>query len=99
MNVLTGILIAFFVLLIPCIYLAYRYRNPYKLIMVFGKKGAGKTTFLTKLAYQYQKKGRPVYSTEWAPGVRMFDVQKIGQMSFPENSVIFIDEVGMVWDN
>lgn len=82
-----------------CFFFAWKYRNPYKLIMVFGKKGSGKTTFLTKLAYQYQKKGRPVYSTEWAPGVRMFDVNQIGFMSFPENSVIFIDEVGMIWDN
>lgn len=99
MNFFIIVLICFFIALIPCVYLAYKYRNPYKLIMVFGKKGAGKTTFLTKLAYQYQKKGRPVYSTEWAPGVRMFDVQMIGKMSFPENSVIFIDEVGMIWDN
>lgn len=99
MKVFMIICMVFFLLLIPCVYLAYKYRNPYKLIMVFGKKGAGKTTFLTKLAYQYQKKGRPVYSTEWAPGVRMFDVNEIGFMMFPENSVIFIDEVGMIWDN
>ena len=32
------------------------YRNPYKLYMVFGKKGSGKTTLMTKLAIQYQKK-------------------------------------------
>lgn len=99
MNIFITICIVFFLLLIPCVYLAYKYRNPYKLIMVFGKKGAGKTTFLTKLAYQYQKAGRPVYSTEWAPGVNMFDVDKIGFMMFPEDSVIFIDEVGMIWDN
>ena len=50
MNIFITICIVFFLLLIPCVYLAYKYRNPYKLIMVFGKKGAGKTTFLTKLA-------------------------------------------------
>lgn len=99
MSFLWKFLLILFIIMIPCFYLAIKYRNPYKLIMVFGKKGAGKTTFLTKLAYQYQKKGRPVYSTEWAPGVHMFDVQEIGRMSFPENSVIFIDEVGMIWDN
>lgn len=37
------------------------YRNPYKLYMVFGKKGSGKTTLMTKLAIQYQKKGWNVY--------------------------------------
>lgn len=91
--------IVFMAVLIPFVYLSYRYRNPYKLIMVFGKKGSGKTTFLAKTAYQYLKKGRPVYSTEKVPGVIQFDVDKIGFMTFPENAVILIDEVGMIWDN
>lgn len=82
-----------------CVIMARRYRNPYKLIMVFGKKGSGKTTFLSKTAYQYIRKGRPVYSTVYVPGTNLFDVQKVGLMSFPPESVIFIDEVGMIWDN
>ena len=92
-------LFIFFALLIPFTYLTYKYRNPYKLIMVFGKKGSGKTTFLAKTAYRYLKKGYPVYSTEKVPGVIQFDVQKIGYVTFPENAVILIDEVGMIWDN
>ena len=28
-----------------------KYLNPYKLYFIFGKKGAGKTTYETKLAY------------------------------------------------
>lgn len=88
-----------FVLLALFIYLAYRYRNPYKLIMVFGKKGSGKTTFLTKTAVKALKKGKTVYSTVYVPGVILFDVQMIGTHTFPENSVILIDEVGMIWDN
>lgn len=86
-------------LVIPFYYLTQKYRNPYKLIMVFGKKGSGKTTFLAKTAYQYLKKGYPVYSTEKVPGVIQFDVDKIGYVTFPENAVILIDEVGMIWDN
>ena len=89
----------FVVLLIPFVYLCRKYRNPYKLIMVFGKKGSGKTTFLAKTAYKYLKKGYPVFSTEKVPGVIRFDVEKIGYMTFPENAVILIDEVGMIWDN
>ena len=80
-------------------YFTYKYRNPYKLIMVFGKKGSGKTTFLAKTAYQYLKKGRPVYSTERIPGVVQFSVEEIGKVTFPEDAVLLIDEVGMVWDN
>lgn len=87
------------ILLIPVVYLTRKYRNPYKLIMVFGKKGSGKTTFLAKTAYKFLKKGYPVYSTEKIPGVVQFDVNLIGSITFPENAVILIDEVGMVWDN
>lgn len=91
--------IVFIVLLIPFMYLTFKYRNPYKLIMVFGKKGSGKTTFLAKTAYRYLKKGRPVYSTEKIPGVIRFKVEEIGFITFPEDAVILIDEVGMIWDN
>lgn len=92
-------LIALVLLAIPFGYFTYRYRNPYKLIMVFGKKGSGKTTFLAKKSYQYLKKGRPVYTTEYIPGTIHFDVDKIGYITFPENAVLMIDEVGMIWDN
>lgn len=83
------------------IYVKYlsRFRNPYKLIMVFGKKGSGKSTLITKLAQQYIKKGVLVYSTIDVPGCRVFDVSQVGLCNFPEESVVFIDEVGMIWDN
>ena len=87
------------VVIIPCAILFKKYKNPYKLIMVFGKKGSGKTTFLVKTAYKYIMKGYPVYSTVYVPGANLFDVNNIGTMGFPPNSVIFIDEVGMIWDN
>lgn len=73
--------------------------NPYKLIMVFGKKGSGKTTYLTKVAINNIKKGRKVYSTVFIPGTQLFCVDDIGTYTFPKGAVILIDEVGMVWDN
>lgn len=91
--------VIFLAALIPFMYLTYKFRNPYKLVMVFGKKGSGKTTFLAKTAYKYLKKGYHVFSTEKIPGCYHFDVQKIGDITFPENSVLLIDEVGMIWDN
>ena len=78
---------------------AFAFRNPYKLIMVFGKKGSGKTTFITKMARKYIKHGVKVYSTVPVPGAYLFDVKNVGFKHFDENSVIFIDEVGMIWDN
>lgn len=80
-------------------YYIVKYRNPYKLIMVFGKKGAGKTTFLTKLAQKYIKQGRPVYSTEYIAGTYKIDPRDVGYVQFPENSVLLLDEVGMYYDN
>ena len=34
-----------------------KWMNPYKLYLVFGKKGSGKSTYLVKLACKYLKKG------------------------------------------
>jgi hypothetical protein len=67
--------------------------------MVFGKKGAGKTTYLTKIAQKYLRQGRPVYSTERIAGTYLIDPSDVGFVLFPENSVLLLDEVGMYFDN
>lgn len=79
--------------------LAYKYRNPYKLIVIFGKKGSGKTTLLTKLTLKYLKKGVPVYSNVAIPGAYLFDPLDIGFKFIPPDSVVMIDEVGLVWNS
>lgn len=76
-----------------------KYLNPYKLVMMFGKKGCGKSTLLTKLALSYQKKGVPVYSTIPISGCFLVNPDDIGFFDIPQNSVLLIDEVGMIWDN
>lgn len=81
------------------IYYYVKYMNKHKLIMIFGKKGSGKTTYMVKLAYKYSKQGRPVFSNVDIPNTYHFDDSDIGQFGFPENSVIMVDEVGMIWDN
>ena len=88
-----GFLITLFILY------SRKYANPYKLVMVFGKKGSGKTTFLTKIAIQNLKRGRPVYSTVRVPGTTLISYEEIGFRQFPPESVLLIDEVGMIWDN
>lgn len=93
------ILLAFFVLLIWIVVMAREYRNPYKLTLVFGKKGSGKTTLLVKKAVQCMRQGKTVYSTVYIPGAHLFDVQLVGTYTFPRESVVFVDEVGMIWDN
>lgn len=79
--------------------LTKNYVNPYKLIMIFGKKGSGKTTTLTALALDHVRKGWNVYSTIDIPFCNTFNVDDIGTFTFPPKSAVFIDEVGMIWDN
>lgn len=79
--------------------LTINYVNTYKLIMVFGKKGSGKTTYLTKQALKHISSGWIVYSTVPIPGTIYFNVDDIGKFTFPKNSLVLIDEVGMIWDN
>lgn len=67
--------------------------------MIFGKKGCGKSTTITKLALEYQKKGWTVYSTERTPGSKYIDPEQIGFVQLEPNSVLLVDEVGMIWDN
>ena len=79
-----------------------KYLNPYKLYLVFGKKGSGKSTYLVKLAKQHLKKKWLVYTNMnelFIPGVRHFDVQHLGDYVPEAHSLLLLDEVGMIWDN
>lgn len=101
MRYLIIILLITIVFLVPLMIYSKKFRNPYKLIMVFGKKGSGKSTLLTRLAVKHARSGQIVYSNMPInyPGIRLFDIEDIGKFTFPENSVVFCDEVGSVWDN
>lgn len=75
------------------------YSNPYRLYILFGKKGSGKSTFICKMAHKYLKEGRPVYTNIEIPGCYGFDAKKFGNIMFPPEAVIFIDEIGLIFDN
>lgn len=73
--------------------------NPYRLYMVFGKKGSGKTTYMCKLAYKYHKRGRKIFSNIPLPYATLIDIKTLGSFVPPPESVLLVDEVGMIWDN
>lgn len=85
--------------------LNFRYRslnNPYKLYMIFGKKGSGKSTYLCKLAKSYQKKKYTVYTNMTdcrISGIRLIDPEKLGDFVPEPRSCVLLDEVGMLYDN
>lgn len=79
-----------------------KYVNPYKLYFIFGKKGAGKTTYETKLAYKYLKKGWNVYTDLpelYVPGIRFFKYQDLGDFVPEEHSLLILGEAGIKFDN
>lgn len=87
-------------LLIPLIWLNYvskKYANDAKLYMLFGKKGCGKSTDIVKKSLKYRSKGRTVYTTEFIPDTYHINPEDIGPFEFDPYSIIFIDEVGLVW--
>lgn len=79
-----------------------KFQNPYKLYMIFGKKGSGKSSYLAKLAIRYTRRGYIVYTNMDdldIPGVRYIDPKKLGVFVPVPHSVILLDEVGMLYDN
>ena len=80
--------------------LTYKYVNKWRLVFVCGPKGSGKSTDLTKRAVKAIRKGQIVYCTERIPGTYYIDASKdIGKYEFIENSLVLIDEAGMIWDS
>lgn len=86
---------------------ARKYGNPYKLVMIFGKKGSGKTTLLVKMAYKFLKTHNGDIYTNceinlpmYANRIFSFNPKELGGTFFPPpGSALFVDEVGMIWDN
>lgn len=92
-----SVLLLFFVLFI--VVYSRKFANPYKLIMVVAKKGGGKTTDIAKRVQLDSAKGWTCFSTVPVPGAYLIDGDDIGKFRMPPKSSIYIDEVGMLYDN
>lgn len=86
------ILIFFLILII----LDSKLKNPYKLYIIVGNKGTGKTAYMTSLAYKYFKKGYTVFTNFGLFNDLPYNYY---DMDYPPNSVLFLDECGVVHDN
>lgn len=79
-----------------------KYNNPYKLILIYGKKGCGKSTIAQKILYQHMKKGWKCYCNigdSRMKGVTQIDASHLWEKEYREHSLIVIDEVNLLWDN
>lgn len=84
------------------LYCSRKYNNPNKLIFIFGKKGAGKSTYMVYLMLKHLRQGWNVYTNMTdinIPGVRVMDVKQLITCVPDPHSALFIDEGGLIWDN
>lgn len=73
--------------------------NPYDLVCYFGKKGSGKTSLISCLTYKYKKEGFHIYCTDKISGTNYINYKDIGSFVPLPNSVLFIDEIGLLFNN
>lgn len=79
-----------------------KYSNPYKLIFIFGKKGAGKSCYMVNEMLKHLRSGWTVYTDMQdilLPGVRIISSLHLVDLIPPPHSVLFLDEVGITFDN
>ena len=94
--------LAFVVFALVYSFAVRKYKNPYKLFMVFGKKGSGKSSYLIRKAIEYQKRGYIVYTNMQdccLDGVRIINPDQLGDFVPVADSCLLLDEVGMLYDN
>ena len=81
---------------------ARRFRNPYKLTFIFGKKGSGKSTYMVREMLRHQKAGWLIYTDMpdcCIPGVRLIKAADLAFFIPPPRSCLFLEEVGITFDN
>lgn len=98
------IYILLFILLIIalCTFLSIKYANPYKLLFIFGKKGAGKSTLMVKHMIKDQKRGWNIYTDMESiklEGARVIKVKDLKDHIPPPGSAVYLEEVGLTFDN
>lgn len=79
-----------------------RFRNSYKLIFIFGKKGAGKSTLMVKEMLKHAKKGWTIYTDMQdcnVPGIRIISALDLAKFAPEPHSCLFLEEVGITYDN
>lgn len=67
--------------------------NPYTLHLVVGSKGSGKSLYMSKVADEYIRQHRPVYSNM---GIGFPLAERYWLCDYPPDSLILIDEIGVL---
>lgn len=79
-----------------------KFRNPYTLTLIYGKKGCGKSTIAQKIIWQHWRKGWNVYCNIGDSRMKYceeIDASRLWEQQIKEHSLVVIDEVNLLWDN
>ena len=96
------ILLVILLVIALCVFLSIKYSNPYKLLFIFGKKGAGKSTLMVKHMIKDQKRGWTIYTDMESirlEGARVIKVADLKDHIPPPHSAVYLEEVGLTFDN
>ena len=88
-----------FLLILFFILLSAKYKNPYTLRYIFGKKGAGKSTLMIKWMIKDIKHNWHVYTDMPdvnIKGVHFFNTNDLAKFAPPPGSAIYLDEVTII---
>ena len=94
--------IVLFVFMCWFIYNSRKYNNPYTSTFIFGKKGAGKTTWMVAQMIKLHDKGWNIYTDMEdvnLPYVRLIKLKDLETCQPDKKSAIFLDEVGITMDS
>lgn len=101
MSILLSLFILIIVFSISFAIYSAKFRNPYKLYFIFGKKGSGKSCLMINRMLYYKKKGYIIYTdmNVTIPGVRIINPDDLKDHWPDKHCAIFIDEAQLYWDN
>lgn len=78
----------------------FKDNNEWYTEMYIGKKGCGKTATIAKYALSFSKKGYKVYTNvDSISNAYYFNPKELDKYKPMPNSILLIDEVGLIWDN
>lgn len=74
-------------------------RKDNSVLFIAGQIGSGKSAYSVKLARRGLKSGKSVYCTDYIAGCNKFDIEWLGTMKCPENSLLIIDESALKFNS
>lgn len=95
------VLISLCIVVSVLIIIKKRFSSPFKLIMVFGKKGSGKSCFMVHEMLRHLKRGWIVYTDLPVniKGVRLINALDLSTFKPEANSLVCLDEAGLTFNN